>query len=91
MSDIFGFFTTINEDPEKVDQTMTQWVSFNKIVLQTSSLIYKYVSYTVLLQGTMEPQMEQDFVICEDITMTNSCLHDGVRIFPGILALGSST
>ena len=38
-----------------------------------------YPIYAVLLQGLMEPQMEQDFVVCEDITMTDSCLCDGVN------------
>ena len=39
----------------------------------------------------MEPRMEQDFVMCEDITTTDNCLHDGVRIFPGVLVLGVSS
>ena len=30
--------------PKKVDENMTPWASFNKIVLQTSGLIYEYVS-----------------------------------------------
>ena len=71
---------------------MTPWL---KIVLQTSSMIYGCVSFVVLLQGTMELAMElamelrleQDFVMRKDITKTDRFLHDGVRIFPGVLVL----
>mgnify|MGYP000670648274 CR=1 FL=1 len=73
--------------PRKVDENMTPWASFNKIVLRTSGLIYEYVSCDVLLQGTTELAMEQDFVMRENITTPENCLHDGVRIFPGVLAL----
>ena len=66
---------------------MTPWISFDKIVLQTSGTIYSCVSYAVLLQGTMELQLEQDFVMHEEITTTNNCLHDEVRIFVGVSVL----
>ena len=77
--------------PSKVDQNMTPWLSFDKIVLRTSGLIYGYVSYAVLLQGTMEPRMEQDFMMCEEITPTDSCLHDEVRISPSVSAFRVSS
>ena len=54
MSDIVGFFSTINEDPKRGESNMTPWLSFDKIVLRTSGMIYGCVSYVVLLQGTME-------------------------------------
>ena len=74
----------------EVDQNMTPWLSFDKIVLRTSSVIYRCVSYAVLLQGTMELRMEQDFVMREEITTTDNCLHDDVRIFTGASAFGVS-
>ena len=81
--------------PREVDQNMTPWLSFNKIILRTSVMIYGCVSYAVLLQGTMklamELQMEQDFVMHEEITMTDNCLHDEVRIFVGVSALRVSS
>ena len=78
MSDIFGFFSTINEDPEKSGSKYDPMGQFQQDCLQTSGIIYGYVSYAVLLQETME----QDFVMCENIT-TESCLRDAARIFPG--------
>ena len=35
--------------------------------------------------------MEQDFVMHEEIIMTDDCLHDEVRIFAGVSALGVSS
>ena len=42
----------------ELDQNMTPWLSFDKMVLRTSGMIYVCVSYAVLLQGTMELAME---------------------------------
>ena len=77
--------------PRKVDQNMTPWLSFDKIVLQISSLIYGCVSYAVLLQGTMEFRMKQDFMMREEITTIDNCLHDEVRIFAGVSVFGVSS
>ena len=56
-----------------------------------SDLQVRTVSYAVLLQGTMELTLELVFVMCEEITMTDSCLHGEVRIFPGVSTLGVSS
>ena len=70
--------------PRELDQNMTPWLSFDKIVLRTSGMIYRWVSYAVLSQGTMELRLEQDFMMHEEITTTDNCLRDEVIMFAGI-------
>ena len=73
--------------PREVVKNITPWLSFDKIVLRTSGMIYGCISYAVLSQGTMELRLEQDSMMREEITTTDNCLRDEVRIFAGVSAL----
>ena len=55
----------------KVDQTMTWWVSFNKIVIWTSGVIYEYVvSYAIVTRNNGARYeagariLQQQIVVC---------------------------